>query len=121
MCLFQLLPGNRSGHICLFDVMYLFQLLLGNRSGHIRLFDVMYLFQLLLGNRSGHIRLFDVKEMKSFYEATGDPSYPRLVVIILKHSLLHIIRERSHHGVVDKAHCKPGVTGLISGLDETLT
>ena len=101
--------------------MNLFQLLLGNRSGHMRLFDVMYLFQLLLGNRSGHIRLFDVKEMKSFYEATGDPSYPRLVVISFKHSLLYIIRERSYHGVVDKAHCKPGFTSLISGLDETLT
>ena len=37
------------------------------------------IFQLLLGNRSGHIRLFDVKEMKSFYEAAGDISYPRLV------------------------------------------
>ena len=115
MYLFQLLLGNRSGHIRLFDVMYLFQLLLGNRSGHIRLFDVLYLFQLLLGNRSGHIRLFDVKEMKSFYEATGDPSYPRLVVISLKHSLpsyprlvvislkhslLYVIREMSRHGVV---------------------
>lgn len=34
---------------------------------------------LLLGNRSGNIRLFDVKEMKSFYEATTDSSYPRIV------------------------------------------
>lgn len=34
---------------------------------------------LLLGNRSGNIRLFDVKEMKSFYEATSDSSYPRIV------------------------------------------
>ncbi|KAK3593070.1 hypothetical protein CHS0354_007861 [Potamilus streckersoni] len=36
---------------------------------------------LLLGNRSGNIRLFDVKEMKSFYEATGDPSYPRILCL----------------------------------------
>ncbi|KAL4231180.1 WD repeat-containing protein 91 [Mactra antiquata] len=36
---------------------------------------------LLLGNRSGNIRLFDVKEMKSFYEASADPSYPRIVNI----------------------------------------
>ncbi|XP_033757120.1 WD repeat-containing protein 91-like isoform X2 [Pecten maximus] len=34
---------------------------------------------LLLGNRSGNIRLFDVKEMKSFYEATADASYPRVI------------------------------------------
>lgn len=34
---------------------------------------------LLLGNRSGNIRLFDVKEMKSFYEASSDSSYPRIV------------------------------------------
>ncbi|KAK3094729.1 hypothetical protein FSP39_005505 [Pinctada imbricata] len=34
---------------------------------------------LLLGNRSGNIRLFDVKEMKSFYEATADTSFPRIV------------------------------------------
>ncbi|XP_069139768.1 WD repeat-containing protein 91-like isoform X2 [Argopecten irradians] len=34
---------------------------------------------LLLGNRSGNIRLFDVKEMKSFYEATADASYPRMI------------------------------------------
>ncbi|XP_061165038.1 WD repeat-containing protein 91-like [Saccostrea echinata] len=34
---------------------------------------------LLLGNRSGNIRLFDVKEMKSFYEASADSSYPRIV------------------------------------------
>ncbi|XP_052772488.1 WD repeat-containing protein 91-like isoform X1 [Mya arenaria] len=34
---------------------------------------------LLLGNRSGNIRLFDVKEMKSFYEATADASFPRIV------------------------------------------
>ena len=37
----------------------------------------MLSFQLLLGNRSGNIRLFDVKEMKSFYEATADGSFPR--------------------------------------------
>ncbi|XP_053407705.1 WD repeat-containing protein 91-like [Mercenaria mercenaria] len=36
---------------------------------------------LLLGNRSGNIRLFDVKEMKSFYEATADTSYPRIVTL----------------------------------------
>ncbi|KAL5021151.1 hypothetical protein ScPMuIL_000306 [Solemya velum] len=36
---------------------------------------------LLLGNRSGNIRLFDVKEMKSFYEAAGDASYPRIVCL----------------------------------------
>ncbi|KAJ8317213.1 hypothetical protein KUTeg_005117 [Tegillarca granosa] len=34
---------------------------------------------LLLGNRAGNIRLFDVKEMKSFYEASADSSYPRIV------------------------------------------
>ncbi|CAC5399011.1 WD repeat-containing protein 91 [Mytilus coruscus] len=34
---------------------------------------------LLLGNRSGNIRLFDVKEMKSFYEASADASYPRII------------------------------------------
>ncbi|XP_062602822.1 WD repeat-containing protein 91-like [Saccostrea cucullata] len=34
---------------------------------------------LLLGNRSGNVRLFDVKEMKSFYEASADSSYPRIV------------------------------------------
>ncbi|KAH3787615.1 hypothetical protein DPMN_165741 [Dreissena polymorpha] len=34
---------------------------------------------LLLGNRSGNIRLFDVKEMKSFYEASADLSYPRII------------------------------------------
>ncbi|XP_060564424.1 WD repeat-containing protein 91-like [Ruditapes philippinarum] len=36
---------------------------------------------LLLGNKSGNIRLFDVKEMKSFYEATADASYPRIVTL----------------------------------------
>ena len=56
----QQLSKNPENYPSCNEVMYLFQLLLGNRSGHIRLFDVMYLFQLLLGNRSGHIRLFDV-------------------------------------------------------------
>lgn len=33
---------------------------------------------LLLGNKASNIRLFDVKEMKSFYEASGDPNFPRV-------------------------------------------
>ncbi|XP_060570852.1 WD repeat-containing protein 91-like [Ruditapes philippinarum] len=46
-----------------------------------RLIWFVLFYKLLLGNRSGNIRLFDVKEMKSFYEATADASYPRIVTL----------------------------------------
>jgi len=61
-----------GGHQCLTDTFLVITITLV-----VVLYSSMLSFQLLLGNRSGNIRLFDVKEMKSFYEATADGSFPR--------------------------------------------